>query len=289
MPIDNLIRVSDHVYWMKPGSPDRPSLCAIVGKNHTLMLDAGASAAHTRLFLECVIAEKIPMPRYVALTHWHWDHVFGLSELDMPIIAHQDTAVELAKLAAYQWDDAALDQRVASGEEIPMCADNIKLELPAPRTIQIVLPDLIVQDRMDIQLGEVSCHIQHVGGDHAADSCVMYVQPDGVMFLGDCLYDAIYAPVRHYTTQNLFPLLDVLLSFDAQHFIEGHNDTVMTRSEIESMAQKMRLAGTLVDQIGADESAVMSAAQAKQPLDEDMEYFLRAFIAGYKRSGADID
>lgn len=282
MTTSHLIHVSDHVYWMKPGLPDRPSLCVVVGKQHTLMLDAGASPAHTRLFLDSMIAEMIPIPRYVALTHWHWDHVFGLSALNIPIMAHQDTAAALAKLAVYDWDDAALDQRVASGEEIAPCADDIKLELPAPRTVQIVLPDIVFQDRLELQLGDVTCYIQHVGGDHAADACVMHIQPDGVLFLGDCLYDAVYAPVRHYTRKNVFPLLDTILGFDAQHFIEGHNDTVMTRAEIEAMAQKMRLAGTLVDQIGADEKAVMSAAQAKQPLDEDTEYFIRAFIAGYK-------
>lgn len=40
-----LSQISDHVYCMAPAKPDRPSLCAVVGTNDTLMLDAGASDA----------------------------------------------------------------------------------------------------------------------------------------------------------------------------------------------------------------------------------------------------
>src|SRR5690349_23500553 len=117
---------------MSPGKPDRPSLCAVVGTNHTLMLDAGASRTHTRLFLDALSAAQLPHPDYVALTHWHWDHIFGAAELNIPIIAHHQTATASAVQASFQWTDAALDARVTAGIEVASCAANIKLELPEP-------------------------------------------------------------------------------------------------------------------------------------------------------------
>ena len=278
MPETTLTQISDHVYWMSPGKPDRPSLCAVVGKQHILMLDAGASSAHIHLFLNALASAGVSTPHYVALTHWHWDHVFGAAALGLPIIAHTMTAEQLTILATYDWSDAALDQRVKNGEEIAFCADNIKLELPEPRSVQIITPDIIFHDSLEIRLGDVTCHLQHVGGDHAADSCVAYIEPDRVLFLGDCLYDAIYASTRHYTTQQLFPLLDRLRTFNAEQFVEGHNPAVMTRTEFLTMTDKMRKAGTLVEQIGPDEAAVL--AQVGQPVDEDTAYFVKAFIAG---------
>jgi glyoxylase-like metal-dependent hydrolase (beta-lactamase superfamily II) len=280
----HLTRITEHLYWLPPGPPDRPSLGVVLGGGRTLLLDAGASAAHTRLLLSEITAAGLPIPCYVALTHWHWDHVFGAAELGAPVIAHQDTAEQLARLAQYDWNDAALDARVANGDEIAFCADNIKLELPEPRTVRIARPEIIFEETLTLRLGDVTCQLQHAGGDHAPDSCVAYVTPDRVLFLGDCLYDAIYARVRHYTTCNLFPLLDKLLGFEAQFYIEGHNNTVMTRAELEVMTGKMRLAGRLVDQYGADRDAVLRAIQTQtgQPVDEDTQDFVNAFIAGHQ-------
>lgn len=279
--MSNFQKITEHVYWLPPAKPDRPSLCAVVGSQHTLMLDAGASPAHTQQFLDQLTAAGVRPPCYVALTHWHWDHIFGAACLPCPIIAHRETAAQMAMLASYEWTDAALDERVQSGVEIEACARDIKLELPAPRQVQIALPDVIFEERLTINLGDVTCQIQHVGGDHATDACVIYVEEDRLLFLGDCLYEAIYTPVRHYTGTKLFPLVDRVLAFDAQHYIEGHTETVMSRAEIETMIGKMRLVGTLVEQFGTDEAAIRAAID--QPIDDDLEYFIRALMAGKSR------
>jgi glyoxylase-like metal-dependent hydrolase (beta-lactamase superfamily II) len=277
-----LVRLTEHLYWMPPGPPDRPSLCAVVGERYTLMLEAGASAAHARLFLDAVKQTNVPAPRYVALTHWHWDHVFGAAEVAAPVIAHRLTGQQLGVLKAYDWSDAALDERVSTGEEIAFCADNIKLELPTPRQVEIALPDIVFHDSLELQLGGVTCTMQHVGGDHAADSCVMYIAPDGVLFLSDCLYDAIYAPKRHYTVERLFPLLDRLLAFDAQLYVEGHSDSLLARAQFELLASQLRLAGTLVHDLRSEASVLAAVeAQTGQPADEDMREFISAFLAGY--------
>lgn len=283
LPETTLTRLTEHVYWMTPGKPDRPSLCAVVGNNRTLMLDGAASPAHTRLFLDALSAHQVAHPHYVALTHWHWDHIFGAAELQVPVIAHALTTTEIRLQASYDWDDTALDERVASGKEIAFCADNLKLEFPAPRTITIAQPDIIYHDALDMDLGDVTVHLQHVGGDHAHDSCVMHILPDRVLFLGDCLYDAIYAPVRHYTIRQIFPLLDTILSFDAEHYIEGHTNTVMSRADVLDLVRKMRLVGQMVMQYGTDKAAVTRAVadQLGRSPDEDTTSFIETFIAGY--------
>jgi glyoxylase-like metal-dependent hydrolase (beta-lactamase superfamily II) len=276
-------QLTDHVYWMTPGPPDRPSLGAVVGKDYTLMLDGASSSMHTRLFLAGLDAAGIKRPAYVALTHWHWDHIFGAVETGAQVIANTRTAEELSVLAEYTWDNFSLDRRVAAGKEMAFCADNIKLELPEPRRVRIPKPSIVFSERIELHLGgDVTCAIQHVGGEHAPDSCVMHILPDRVLFLGDCLYYTVYGPTQHYTTRHLFPLLDQILSFDADYYIEGHSDKAATRAEIEKLAERMRFAGTLVDRIGPDEAAVFAAARdslGAEP-EEDTAFFLKAFIAG---------
>lgn len=277
-----LNQISDRVYWMPPAKPDRPSLCAVVGTDAILVLDAGASDAHARQFLGQLTAQGISPPTYVALTHWHWDHVFGAAEIGTRLIAQRLTAEKLIELAGRDWSDAGLEHQIALGAQTATDAENIKAELPTPRAVRIAQPGIIFRDLLELRLGAVTCQIEHVGGDHAADSSVMFIQPDRVLFLGDCLYEAVYAPKRHYTARRLLPLLDTLQAYNAAYYVGGHEPTVSTRAEFDAYTAKMQEAARLVNLVGADEGKVFSAAAAKTgaPPDEDTAYFLRALIAG---------
>jgi glyoxylase-like metal-dependent hydrolase (beta-lactamase superfamily II) len=229
-----LHRISDRVFWLPPGPPDRPSLCAVVGERRTLMLDAGASPAHARLFLDGLAAERVAPPGYVALTHSHWDHVFGATELDAHVIAQTLTADALTELAATDWSDEALDRRVAAGAVSPAHAANVKEELPAPREVQVASADIVFRDGLDIELGAATVRVRHVGGDHAADSSVMYVEPDGVLFLGDCLYES---PDGGLTPEPVVPLHAAIRRFGAELYVDGHSESVMSQVELEKLVQ----------------------------------------------------
>jgi glyoxylase-like metal-dependent hydrolase (beta-lactamase superfamily II) len=111
----------------------------------------------------------------------------------------------------------------------------------------------------------VTVRVRHVGGNHSADSSVMYIEPDRVLFLGDCMYDSPAGP----TAEAVFPLLDAILGFDAELYVEGHHEAVLSRPDFEVLIEKMRLAEKAV----REGSAIATS-------DEDTEYFVRAFKAG---------
>jgi glyoxylase-like metal-dependent hydrolase (beta-lactamase superfamily II) len=279
-----LRRISRRVYWLPPGPPDRPSLCAVVGERRTLMLDAGASAAHARLFLDGLAAEGVAPPSYVALTHSHWDHVFGATEVGAQVIAQALTAEALTELVATDWSDEALDRRVGAGVVSPGHAANVKEELPSPRDVRVAPADIVFRDGLDIELGGATVRVRHVGGDHAADSCVMYVEPDRVLFLGDCLYDS---PDGRLTPELVFPLHDAVRGFGAELYVEGHGAAVIPRAELEALAVKVRHAESTVRGIAAqgtlpeEETALARVREhTGEDPDEDMVLFVRAFIAG---------
>jgi glyoxylase-like metal-dependent hydrolase (beta-lactamase superfamily II) len=235
-------RISDHVWWLPPGPPDRPSLCAVVGERWTLALDAGSSRAHTRLFLDGVPTT----PSVVVYTHSHWDHVFGGVEIGGLVVAHARTAEKLAELAQRDWNDDA------------NVNEHIRLELPAPRTVEIVQADIVFDDAIDFDLGAVTVHVEHVGGDHCDDACVALVEPDGILFVGDALSAS---PEEVLTTGKALPLYDRILGFRATHYVEGHHPAVETRSELEALLVKARDAANGVVVAG----------------DGDSEYFANAF------------
>jgi glyoxylase-like metal-dependent hydrolase (beta-lactamase superfamily II) len=261
-----LTRISEHVYWMPPGPPDRPSVCAVVGDRRTLMLDAGSSKAHTRAFLESLLAECAALPCAVVYTHAHWDHVFGGAELGGLVIAQAFTAEQLIELAARDWSDEGLDRLVATGQAAAQHAENVKQEMPSPRTVAVAPADIVFQDALDFELGGVAVCVRHVGGDHSSDSSVMYVEPDRVLFLGDCLYDS---PAGALTAELAFPLYGTILGFDADLYVEAHGAPVLSRRDIEVLHEKMRLA----------EKAVREGSAIAAP-DEDTASFAQAFMQG---------
>jgi glyoxylase-like metal-dependent hydrolase (beta-lactamase superfamily II) len=261
-----LTKITEHVYWMPPGPPDRPSVCAVVGDRRTLMLDAGSSKAHVRTFLDALWAESGARPSAVVYTHSHWDHVFGGAELGVFVIAHASTARQLIELAAIDWSDVGLDERVAAGQASPQHAENVKQELPSPRMVAVAPADIVFQDWLDIELGGVTVRVRHVGGDHSAESSVMYVEPDRVLFLGDRLYDS---PAGVLTAELAFPLHDAILGFDAELYVDGHGASVLSRSDLEGLIEKMRSA-----------EAAVREGSAIAGTDEDTEYFMQAFWAG---------
>ncbi len=264
--MSELTRISDHVYWLPPAPPDRPSLCAVVGSRRTLMLDAGSSPAHARSVLGALSAEGAAPPSAVVYTHSHWDHVFGGAEVGAPVVAHVLTAAALIELAGRDWSDEGLDERVASGTSSPEHAAHVKEELPAPRTVEVAPADVLFEEGLTLDLGGVKVRVRHVGGDHSAESSVMFVEPDRVLFLGDCLYES---PSGALTARLALPLHDTILAFDAELHVNGHDESVLVRGEIEELVAKMRLA----------ERAVREGTPIEAP-DEDTAYFAEAFAAG---------
>jgi glyoxylase-like metal-dependent hydrolase (beta-lactamase superfamily II) len=224
------------------------------------MLDAGSSAAHARAFLGDLLVQSGTRPSAVVYTHSHWDHVFGGAEIGGLVIAHAHTAERLIEAADTDWSDEALDRRVAAGLASPQHAAHVKEELPSPPIVEVALADVVFHDEIEIDLGSVSVHVRHVGGDHSADSSVMYVEPDGVLFLGDCMYAS---PDGVLTPESAFRLRDTILGFAAEHYVEGHHESVSSRTDMEELLEKMRLA----------EAAVREGSEITAP-DEDTEYFI---------------
>lgn len=268
---------------------DRPILAAISGANQTLLVDAGNSPAHAQLFLQKLARdESFPEPSYLVLTHWHWDHIFGTKAMGLPTFAHQETRHEMAKMLDWDWSDAALDQRVAAGIEIPFCADMIKKEFPGElrQEIALQLPQITFSTKMEIELGGLTCRFEHVGGDHAHDSIVVYVVEEKTLFLGDCLAPAIYAPERFYVPEHFLTLLDRVEAFGAEIFVESHMPGPQTKAEFTHELTELRRVAEAVLRQNGDEAAVLASLPKllQRDLRDDDQPTIQEFLRGWRLS-----
>lgn len=284
MNVAQLQRLTDHILYLPANNEfDRPILGAIYGKDRTLLMDAGNSPAHASLLLDQIAMLDLPQPELLALTHWHWDHVFGMNHINLPAIAHRETHAALSQLVGLEWTDQALDKRVQEGSEIEFCATYIKKEYePGIRNqIQITLPHILFDTKVEVDLGGITCVIEHVGGDHAADSSVIYVKEEKTLFLGDCLGSEIYCKERNYVPENFLALLDKIERYDVEWYIESHWKP-LSRQQFQSEMAEMREIALLTLNTKGDREAIIHqfAEKYARELTKDDLTVIDYFITG---------
>lgn len=277
-------KIGKSFWYITPVSlTDRPILGMVVGSKKTLMIDAGNSEEHVNYFLNELKKREIPNPDLVVLTHWHWDHIFGLSALsDTVSIASKETEGEMGKLIPFSWSDEAIDARVKEGVEIEFCAKAIKEEYTNHRNVKITLPDITIENRAEIHLGGITCIVQHIGGDHAADSVIVYIKEEKILFLGDCIYPKMYAEKVHYTISEILRLLDVLETFDAETYIPSHQQPI-SKEAFNMEVAMLRTIAKYTEDCNGDQLKIVKKYEnyVKRELTEDELETISHFVDGY--------
>jgi len=242
-------KVTDHIYIREyMHYTDRPNIGLIVGGQKALLFDAGNSRAHVELLKQELMDAGLPMPDYVALSHWHWDHSFGAHVWQVPVIACRETATQLRRMQSWTWDDPSMQERIDRGEEIVFCTEMIKREFPDRELIRIAVPDLVFEEQLTLDLGGVSCRLIHARGPHASDSVIAHIPEDRFLFLGDSNCKDLYGKPWHfdidheedflentmalpYDSELVDAYLRLLDNLDFTHCISGHAD-LMTKDHL---------------------------------------------------------
>ncbi|MFC3040858.1 MBL fold metallo-hydrolase [Virgibacillus xinjiangensis] len=283
-----LKKLSDHVYYMPHYSEtDRPALGLVCGENFSVIVDAGNSPAHARDFMNEIEKMDVAPVKFVLLTHWHWDHVFGMKTMGLFTISQEKTKKQLEKMKTLQWDDASLDARVETGEEIEFCRDMIKREMPVRDELELIIPDMTFHDRIEIDLGGITCVMEHVGGEHAEDSSIIHIPEERVMFLGDCIYQDFYSGEWSYDRNKLSTLLNKVVKYEADHYVTGHQ-APKTNEEMGRFLDDLVSIGEIVgEEVVVDQAvAQFNDIRNANPTDDQLE-FIQNFVYGNRKKRAE--
>ncbi|WP_033543385.1 MBL fold metallo-hydrolase [Planococcus sp. CAU13] len=282
-----LKKLTEHVYYQPHYQPtDRPVLGLISGEKYSLVMDGGNSPAHAAEFLKNVEELNVAPLKFLATTHWHWDHVFGIHTMDLLTLSHEKTKKIIDYMKTLKWDDESLDKRVETGEEIEFCQEMIKREMPTRDHLVLKSPELSFADRIEIDLGNLTCIVEHIGGVHAPDSSVVYIPEEKVLFLGDCLSPDFYSGDWSYDRNELQLLLSKIRKYEVDYYISSHDDPE-TPDKLWGYLDKLQDIGEI-----AGTELSLSAAKSRfeeikhrEPDAEETE-LLEYFINGNKKAKA---
>lgn len=220
-----LQRLSDKVlYTSHEVERDRPLLGYIKGANYSVMVDAGASRAHAESFFEALAEANLSTPEYTVLTHWHWDHTFGMCAVKGRTIAQANTEQKLREMNASENIFSYGDKRM-------------QLEYTDERDIDIVFPDMLFDNHLVLNAGDVSCHLIHVPSPHSDDATAVLVSEENILFLGDAT-SPDYFNGGTYDSAKLAELMQWLEACDFDLCLLGHAEP-LTRNELMGYLKRL--------------------------------------------------
>ena len=219
-----LIKMTEHIYYSESDPvKDRPVLGYIRGSRQSVMIDAGNSKEHYLEYRKLLEQETLRIPDICVITHWHWDHTFGLHGLEMKSYAHYKTNEKLKELSSWKWNDAAMKKRLETGEEIPFADEHMRAEYEDITEIKVVQASANIVDEMTFDCGDIHCQCIHLPSAHSDDSIVIYIPEEKILFIGDIYGDNFYQN-HSRDKQKTKELHDALEKLDFTYAIPGHSN-----------------------------------------------------------------
>ncbi len=198
----------------------RPWIGVVVTNGGTVLIDSGNGPLQAAQLKEALAGLNTPPVTYILLTHHHWDHVFGNCYFpDATIIAHEGTQYHLNVMATEPWGVEYNLEKAGASRGMQAVALSMNAAVPDWGTFRAIPAHETFTKQYDLRVGEYDFHIDHIGGLHATDQCVVRVQPGNVLFVGD----APYGSVRGDSDPNvLLKEKEALLAYGADWYVEGH-------------------------------------------------------------------
>ncbi|MDJ0657200.1 MAG: MBL fold metallo-hydrolase [Xanthomonadales bacterium] len=291
--------LGDGLYLHSPISPlagpvDSNSVVIVTGDG-VWVVDTHINPAVSRAVIAQIQRVTEQPVTHVVNTHWHDDHTNGNHAYrqafpDAKIIAHKSTLAAMRRewpamiaqrqqayapleadqilAAADKLDDAeaALGYRIYAGYVAAL-----KPELPE---LQLVYPDTLVEDRLEVQYGNRRIIVEWLGRGNTHGDVVVWLPDDGVLITGDLLV----APIPYAFDSPMadwIETLERLAATGARTLVPGHGAVQRDNQYLERVMSLLR----------ATVTGVRKARQSGIPFSElsgavDLSSHEQGFVGG---------
>ena len=271
----------------------------IVNDEDVIVVDANITAAATREVLALIRRLTNKPIKFVINTHWHEDHIIGnwVYREAFPaveFIGHRSTLEDLPTVGAANRkqsvdggsglvkllrDSVAQQKSLAggklTGEESAgynFTANLIEQYLSESTRFQILLPTIVVDERLTLHRGSRVIDIRHLGKAHTAADLVVHLPKEGILITGDLvvhpvpLVGSTSYPAAYSTT------LETLLGLRANIIVPGHGPVMRDDTYVKLM---VRLLTAIKKQVEAAVARGETLDQARKSV--NLEEYRQAF------------
>jgi glyoxylase-like metal-dependent hydrolase (beta-lactamase superfamily II) len=242
-PALHATEAAEHVWFVQGlaalGSPANRNFISnagfVVTDEGVVVVDALGSPALAQELLAEIRRVTAQPVRFVIVTHYHADHVYGLQvfkDAGATVLAHDAGR-------AYLHSDAAQLRLQASREELAPWVDAQTRLVAADRWLDA--------DETRLRVGTVDFLIRHVGPAHTPEDLVVAVPQLGVLFSGDLFFRGRIPFVGQADSRQWIASLDRLIGERPVVVIPGHGpastdpqaDLALTRDYLVHLRRTM--------------------------------------------------
>ncbi|MBO7697418.1 MAG: MBL fold metallo-hydrolase [Erysipelotrichaceae bacterium] len=220
--MSKLVKLSERLYYLPYEKPtDRPNLYYIKGDDYAVAVDAGNSQRHVEKFYEAIKEEGFDLPKYTIISHWHWDHTFGLKYINGKSMSTGLTKEKLKEVSTWKWTPELMKERELSKEDIPFCNECIRLEYPDLDEIEVVSTDIVIDSNTSLNLGGITVELMPRESTHSKDSLFVYLPSEKALIVEDADCEDFYND-NYYDPDALKKMIRFFESLDYQKHLLGH-------------------------------------------------------------------
>lgn len=217
-----LHKLSDRFYvFPYEERTDRPNLYYIYGDAYSVVIDAGNSTKHVQLFYDALKKEGLPLPAYTIISHWHWDHTFGLTAIEGVSLSSQKTHDKLLEVMKWPWTVEDMKQRETEGLDIPFCTEHILIEYPDLNDIRVITTDEIINEETIMDPGGIQLVILSGPSTHSDDALYVYIPDEKALIVQDADCEDFYHG-EIYDQNTLRKMIAFFESLDYEYHYLGH-------------------------------------------------------------------
>ncbi len=234
--MNSLEKITDRVYYFPfDDDKDRPVLGYIRGDRFSVAVDAGHSAEHVADFYRAIKMKGLPEPALTVITHWHWDHTFGMHAVKGKTMASRRTNAHLRQIIAthdvsmtdlpaagapagssdtFTDSDGALLARLISLDE------HVATEYAGGQQVIVKPADIEFEDFAGVDAGGVEIDVTEAVSPHTDDTTFVYIPQERVLFTGDAVMGEW--PSRYIDPDKMKQLIAKVGVLDFDVAVTGH-------------------------------------------------------------------
>jgi glyoxylase-like metal-dependent hydrolase (beta-lactamase superfamily II) len=229
---------------------------AVLSDEGVFVFDTNGTPAAAASVLSQIRALTDKPVRYIANSHWHWDHWYGTETYtaafpNVQVIAHEDGRTMMAgpalefnrpgleqQLPAYI---GRLQQRVDGGDaKLKPILEEDRFFLDQKKNVHHVLPTVTFSDRMSLHLGGRDIELLHLGRGVTPGDAMAYLPKERLLLAGDVLVNPITFALSGYPTEWLH-VLERIDQMDVAVIVTGHGAPLRDKSLLHDTMDVFRV------------------------------------------------
>ena len=237
----NILKVTDKLYMVSGLGGNVSFLTTNEG---VLVVDAGTLPRDGRAIQEHIKNVTDKPIKYIVLTHYHYDHAFGLCgfDKDIMIIAHANTIKNLNKYGSSSKEyfcnhlKQGVDASKISADSLKKTADirwpkadsiyqSNLADYEQANAIEICIPDSSFSKELEITLGEDTVVLTYPGSTHTDGSILVFFKNQHTLASGDFFFNQLMPYIDYEAgsnTLNWIQQTKLIALKDYRYIIPGH-------------------------------------------------------------------